>query len=73
MVVYFLDNNIAVFDNQYFKDFEDKLFSSSSFKFHIHKMRTRKDILEWYLAMNSGGSIHTNEDLNKVREMLKEC
>jgi len=43
-----------------------------SFKFHVFKMQTRKEILKWYIAMNSGGSIHTKEEIDRVRRLLIE-
>ena len=72
-VLYFLDNKIPIFDGNYFKDFEDKMHSMEpNFIFSIFKMKTRKQILKWYLDMNSGGSIHTEKDLSLVRKLLKE-
>ncbi len=41
-----------------------------SFKFHIMDLEKKSDILQWYLDMNSGGTDHTREELNKVRELL---
>lgn len=40
------------------------------FRFHVHSLPTRADVLRWYLAMNSGGSIHTEAELDRVRQML---
>lgn len=31
---------------------------------------SRVDVLKFYLSLNSGGTIHSEDDLNKVREML---
>jgi hypothetical protein len=43
-----------------------------SFKFRIAALATRRDILEWYLAINSGGTPHTPEELKRVQNLLKE-
>lgn len=40
-------------------------------RFHVHEMPTRRDVLMWYLGMNSGGSVHTPEELARVRELLE--
>ena len=72
-VMEFLDNKIPVFNNHYFKDFEDQMHSMNpSFTFHVFKMQTKKEILKWYIAMNSGGSIHTKKEIDRVRGLLKE-
>lgn len=40
------------------------------FRFHVHTLQTRREVLEWYLAMNSGGSVHTESELARVRALL---
>lgn len=32
----------------------------------------RKGVLEFYLRLNSGGTIHTQEELDKVKQLIKE-
>ena len=32
----------------------------------------RKGVLDYYLRLNSGGTVHTQEELNRVRGMLEE-
>ena len=34
------------------------------------RCRTRADVLRLYLKLNRGGSIHTNEEIERVRELL---
>jgi hypothetical protein len=29
-------------------------------------------VLKWYLEFNSGGTVHTEAELNKVRKMIEE-
>jgi hypothetical protein len=43
-----------------------------NFIFNIMCIPTRKEILEWYLAFNSGGTPHSNEELDRVKEILKK-
>lgn len=65
----FLNNEIKAFDCLY-KDYEDSLPSNVGFKMHVNNLKTRKQVLNWYLEMNSGGVVHTQEELDKVRELL---
>ena len=36
----------------------------------VNDLPTRKDVLQWYLEMNTGGTVHTKDELDKVRHML---
>lgn len=40
------------------------------FSWNIAGLRTRAEVLEWYLNFNSGGTIHTKAELEKVRQLL---
>lgn len=69
----FLHDEIPVFGNTYCSDFEDTVLASDAdFIFHVANLKTRKDILEWYIAINSGGTIHTNGEIEKVRKLLEQ-
>lgn len=72
----FLNNEIPVF-NTYYKDFEDTFFFDDdyfhhSFELVINDLQTKEEVLTWYLEMNSGGTPHTKEELDKVKNLLKE-
>lgn len=66
----FLRDDFKVFGYKY-SEFEGPLSNMISFKFHVNDLPTKKDVLEWYLQINEGQVAHTEEELNKVREMLK--
>lgn len=42
------------------------------FKFAIHNMTKKSDLLSHYLDINSGGTQHSEDEINKVRKLLKE-
>lgn len=44
---------------------------SIRFSWNIAALDTRAEVLEWYLAFNSGGSVHTQEELDRVRGLLE--
>lgn len=71
-VLLFLNNEIPVFGNNYYSNFEDRLFNVH-FTFHINNLKTRKEVLQWYIELNTGGTVHTEEEINKVRSMLEEA
>lgn len=67
----FIDNEIKVFDN-YYKDFTGILRTHYCMKININDLKTKRDVLRWYLEMNSGGAVHTDEELNRVRKLLEK-
>ena len=74
----FLNNELAIFNGHYLKDFEYKTKVNRlvprdyEFIFHINSLETRREVLKFYLDLNSGGVVHTEEELNKVRLLLEE-
>lgn len=67
----FFDNKVKVF-NHYFNEFENKFPTTKFFiRFGINNLQTRLEVLNWYLELNSGGTIHTNEDLDKIKHLIK--
>lgn len=42
------------------------------FVFHENDLQTPEEVLQWYIDLNAGGTPHTDEEIEKVRRMLKE-
>jgi len=42
-----------------------------TFKFAIHNLTSRKDLLNHYLDLNTGGTQHTTEEIDKVKQLLE--
>lgn len=70
-VMKFLNNEIKAFDS-FYKEYEDRLGLEPEFIIHVNNLETRKEVLQWYLEMNSNGRVHTPEELNKVRKLLEK-
>lgn len=75
-VLAFLDNQFRIFEGEpyggFHGDYTNKLsYIGPSFKWHVHNLNTRSEVLRWYLALNNGGVVHTEEELNRVRKLLK--
>ena len=68
----FVRNELAVFGGHFFKDFEGYLGFSVGLKFNINNIQTREGVLRWYLEMNSGGTPHSDEELERVQALLDE-
>lgn len=65
----FINNEVPAF-GFYHREFADELPSHCSVTVHINTLSTRAEVLKWYLLLNSGGTPHTPEEIEKVRKML---
>jgi hypothetical protein len=65
----FLRDDLPAF-GQKFSEFTGTLRIFHSFKWRICTLETRAEVLQLYLNINAGGTPHTKQELNKVRQML---
>jgi hypothetical protein len=68
-VMEFLHNKIKAFGYLH-SEYEDILPSECGFVFNVNSLNTRREVLEWYIDMNSGGVVHTEDEIDKVRQLL---
>ncbi len=70
-VLRFLRNEIPVFGGSYRKDFKETRFPlHCRFRWNVNDLKTRAEVLQWYLDMNAGGTVHTDEEIEKVQGLL---
>lgn len=67
----FMDGTVEVFGGLRLEHFSDKPFGPT-LCFHINNLETRREVLQWYLDINSGGVVHTADELDRVRELLEQ-
>lgn len=58
-------------DFHFFKGTRFNLKSHSGFRFNIFNFQYKKDILDYYLAFNNGGTVHSKEEIDRVTAMRK--
>ena len=46
---------------------------SYTIKFNVNNLQTREELLTWYLEMNTGGTPHSDEEIERVKGLLAEC
>jgi uncharacterized protein with ParB-like and HNH nuclease domain len=68
-VIKFMNNEIKVFGN-YLRDFEDKLSIDIDLLFNVNNLKTKKEVLQWYIEFNSGGTPHSKEEIEKVKKLI---
>jgi uncharacterized protein with ParB-like and HNH nuclease domain len=67
----FINNEIKIF-GYYYNEFEDKMRMKHDIRINVNDLPTRKDVLEWYIQFNAGGTIHTEDEINRVKKLLDE-
>ena len=66
----FLRNEIPAFGH-YYQEYEDRLrMTRTNFVFQVNDLKTREDVLRWYLEINTGGIVHTPEEVARVQALL---
>lgn len=69
-VTEFLEDKVPVFSGKVFSDFEDKIPLDFTLVFQICNLKTYKEVVQWYIAMNNGGTAHTEKDIQvAVKEL----
>lgn len=72
----FLRNELPIFGNNFLNNFDDPKrllkMNGAYFIFRVNNLKTRKEVLTWYLQLNSGGVVHTKEELDRVRSLLEK-
>jgi uncharacterized protein with ParB-like and HNH nuclease domain len=67
----FLNNELEVF-GCFLSDFEEKIPIEVDFVFQINDLKTRKQVLQWYIDLNSAGTPHSNEEIERVKNLLAQ-
>lgn len=66
----FLAGEVPAFGRR-FGEFTGKLrWTGPSFKMQVASLKTRADVLQWYLGINAGGTPHSAAELARVRGLL---
>ena len=70
-VLAFMNDEIPAF-GVYHKDYEGRVPLGIDLIFNVNDLKTKKDVLKWYIEINSGGTPHTNQEIERVKQLLKE-
>ena len=66
----FLNNEIKVFDS-YFNEYTDSpRRSTMKIKININDLATKAEVLQWYIDFNSGGTVHSQAEIDRVKDLL---
>ena len=68
----FIHNEIPVFGH-YYREFTDSGRTLYSIKINVNSLKKKKDVLKWYIEMNTGGTVHSDEEINRVKKLMEDC
>ena len=68
----FVDGEIPIFGS-YIHEFEDEMsIVRDSIKVNINDLKSEREVLQWYVDMNAGGTPHTTDEIERVKGMIQE-
>lgn len=71
-VLGYLNNEFKVFGEWYHRDFTDGLdIIQQSFRWWVNELQTIEDVYTWYIDLNSGGTVHSDDEITRVRGLLE--
>ncbi len=44
-----------------------------SMKININTLKTKKEVLKWYIQLNVGGTPHTPKEIARVKKLMENC
>lgn len=68
----FINNEIKVFGS-YFNEYTDlAILNRHPIKFNVNDLKTEREVLQWYVDMNAGGTPHTTEEIDRVKKLIND-
>lgn len=69
-VLRFMNNEIPAF-GIFCKDYEDKLPVDVNLVLNVNDLKTQREVLQWYIDLNSGGTPHSSEEIQRVKQLME--
>jgi uncharacterized protein with ParB-like and HNH nuclease domain len=69
-ILKFLKDEVEIFGGYKYSQIEN-FYSNLDIKITINNLKTRKEILTWYIELNSGGTPHTKEEIERVKSLIE--
>lgn len=66
----FVHNKIPAFGSLYCEYQDSPRIAEDTLRVNINDLKTRDEVLQWYIDINAGGTPHTKEEIERVRAML---
>lgn len=57
----------------YYSEYEDRInITDAAMYLNVNGLKSKKEVMQWYVDMNAGGTPHTNDEIERVRRMIQE-
>ena len=68
----FMDDKVPLFGRKWsqYKEYGQCLMNYD-LRLHINELKTRAEVLQWYLDLNTGGVLHTKAEIARVQALLE--
>ena len=67
----FVNNELKVFGS-YFLEYTDKLrITQNTLRVNINDLKSKKEVLRWYIEMNAGGTPHSKAEIKRIQDMME--
>ncbi len=66
----FIRNEIKIF-GYYWNEFDKPAQRRLTILVDVNDLKTEKEVLQWYVELNTGGTVHTEKEIQKVIDMIK--
>jgi len=66
----FIDGDLRVFGGYTINEIDNLNLSTKSIYVCVNNLKTREEVLNWYIELNSGGTIHSEEEIDRVKQLL---
>jgi hypothetical protein len=73
-VIEFMENRLPIFGDHYYRDIGGVFpwGDRACFIIHVNNLKSRREVLQWYIDLNTGGTVHTDDEIERVRKLLTE-
>ena len=65
----FIRNELPVFGS-YYREYEDSMKLRYTMKVNVNDLKTKAEVLQWYIGMNIGGTPHAEKEIERVKVLL---
>lgn len=65
----FIRNELPVFGS-YYREYEDSMKLRYTMKVNVNDLKTKAEVLQWYIDMNIGGTPHAEKEIERVKVLL---
>jgi len=68
----FMADDLLIFGGNRLSDYDGHPdILTARFHFHVNDLKTRAEVLQWYIDLNDGGVVHAKEEIDRVRGLLE--